>query len=49
MTFIVIYVTDMSEFIRGLGFLHYLFINKNIKEGVNFINFYMRVSMHAFC
>ena len=27
----------------------YLFINENIKEGVNFINFHMIVSLHNFC
>ena len=26
-----------------------MFINENIKEGVNFINFHMIVSLHNFC
>ena len=32
-----------------MGHAWYLFINGNIKEGVNFINFHIKVSLHAFC
>ena len=36
------YVLIMRYYIR------YLFIDENIKERVNFINFHMRVLLHAF-